>query len=62
MYDGEQLKVDRREQAQKRPLADLIAQILRGNEPVSLLWLYLFALGVALGAVAALTTQFPFGS
>lgn len=38
---------------QTKHLAELAAKVFSGNQPISF-WFYLFALGVAIGAVAGL--------
>ena len=54
MFDGDDSERERPEQAQTKPLAELLISILRGNEPISFSWFYVFALGLAVGAIAAL--------
>ncbi len=56
MFDGDDWELERRKQARSKPLAELVAQFFSGNQPISF-WLYLFALGVTLGASVALISD-----
>ena len=56
MLYGEHLDSKRRPFRRIKPLAELVARILKGCEPISLSWLCLFALGAALGVAGALIT------